>query len=86
MVSVIFTSDANSRKAKQKIMEGHQHQLLEFEARHKTELSRTKKYLETEILQISTSLDSANKTQAELVRANKALTNRLKVSSGHLFI
>lgn len=66
------------KKAKQKVLEGHQHQLLEFEARHKSELSRTKKYLETEILQISTSLDSANKTQAELVRANKALTNRVK--------
>ena len=86
MVRVIFTSDKNFRKTNQKILEGHQHQLMEFEARRNTELSRTKKHLETEILQISTSLDSANKTQAELVRANKSLTNRVKVSSDHLFI
>ena len=60
-------------------MEELQRTMNDLEAKYKSELSRLKKKYETEIREHEIQIDTLNRNNAELNKANKSLAARLKV-------
>ena len=68
-----------SSKSSQRALEELQRTMNDLEAKYKSELSRLKKKYETEIREHEIQIDTLNRNNAELNKANKSLAARLKV-------
>ena len=52
-----------------------------MENKYRSEINRMKKKYETELYECSSQLDTLTSSNGELLRANKALSNRIKVNN-----
>ena len=66
-------------KSSQRALEELQRTIAELEAKYKSEISRLKKKYETDIREFEIQIDVLNRNNAELAKANKSLSNRVKV-------
>jgi len=70
---------ANSSKSSQRAVDELQRTITEIEAKYKSELSRLKKKYETELREFEIQIDTLNRNNGELAKANKSLSTHVKV-------
>lgn len=76
---VLYSDIVNCSKSSQRALEELQRTITELEAKYKSEISRLKKKYETDIREFEIQIDVLNRNNAELAKANKSLSNRVKV-------
>ena len=73
----MYVCSKNSARA----IEELQRTIIEIETKYKSELSRLKKKYESELREFELQVEALSRNNAELSKANKSLSIRVKVSS-----
>jgi septal ring factor EnvC (AmiA/AmiB activator) len=68
------------RKGSQRAIDELQRTITEIETKYKTELARQRKKYESDIREYEIQIETLNRSNAELGKANKAIASRVKVS------
>ena len=66
-------------KSSQRAIEELQRTIVEIEAKYKSEIARIKKKYETDMREFEIQIETLNRTNADLQKANKAIQSRIKV-------
>jgi hypothetical protein len=66
-------------KSSQRAIDELQRTIVDIETKYKAEIGRLKKKYETDIREFEIQIDALSRNNAELAKANKSLSNRVKV-------
>lgn len=79
IVNIEYLIVANSSKSSQRAVDELQRTITEIETKYKSELNRLKKKYETELREFEIQIDTLNRNNGELAKANKSLSVHIKV-------
>ena len=81
MCSVSCKSCRECRKSSQRALDELQRTIVDVETKYKAEIGRLKKKHESDVREYEIQVETLNRNNAELSKANKSLAARIKVTT-----
>lgn len=81
MCSVSCSSCRECRKSSQRALDELQRTIVDVETKYKAEIGRLKKKHESDVREYEIQVETLNRNNAELSKANKSLAARIKVTT-----